>query len=151
MAKRSLSMLLAIVTLFSLAVPAFAEEEPIVTEAPVATEVPVATEEPVVTEEPVATEEPVVTEEPVATEEPVEATEELVATEEPEPVALEDEIMPVAAATSGNCGSDYEYGDGDSVQWSFSGGTLTISGTGVMGESFENGDRGNHQHEHDDL
>ena len=75
MAKRSLCLLLALVTLFSLTVPAFAEEAPIET-----------------TEEPVVTEEPTVTEEPAVTEEPTEVTEGPVATEIPEPTAAPEAV-----------------------------------------------------------
>ncbi len=85
MAKRALCLLLALVTLFSLSAPAFAEEKP------------VAAEE-------------------VVTEEPVIEPEEVV-----EDVAAEPKTV---AATSGKCG--------ENVQWSLSGGTLTISGSGKM-------------------
>ncbi len=58
MAKRGLCLLLALVTTFSLCVPALAEEEVAVTDEPVATEEPVVTEEPIVTEVPEETAEP---------------------------------------------------------------------------------------------
>ncbi len=72
-------MLLALAAVFSLAAPAFAEEEV------------------------VTAEEPVVAEEPVEAAEVVEA-EELV--EEPEEVVEEPETEPETAATSGNCGDN---------------------------------------------
>ncbi len=85
MAKRGICLLLAVLSVLSLAVPAFAEGEV------------VATEEPVVTEEPVEAAEVVETE-----EEPVEEPEEA-----PEPEAPVDE--PVPAAESGTCGNGVTY------------------------------------------
>ncbi len=140
MAKRSLCLLLALATLFSLAAPAFAEEapaeEPIVTEEPlVEAEVPVEmTEDPVAEAEEPAEEPEEVPEAEAPADEPmpVEAAEEPVEvpeiTEAPEPAeepeaTVEGEPATVAT-TSGTCGKN--------LKWSLSGGTLTISGTGAM-------------------
>ncbi len=100
MAKKMLSLLLALMMLYSLAVPAWAEatqtetpaptettaptEEPVPTETPAPTETLAQTEEPVPTETIAPTEEPVPTETPAQTEKPVQ-TETPVQTEEPVP------------------------------------------------------------------
>ncbi len=156
MAKRSLCMLLAVATLFSLASPAFAEEapeEPIVTEEPVveATEVPVETTEvpvettevpiettevPVeVTEVPVeVTEIPVeVTEAPAeATEVPVEVTEEPV--EEPEATEAPEPVEEPEPATIDEPMPAAESGDcGEGVTYTLTDdGVLTVSGNGEI-------------------